>query len=104
MKRVAKRKHRLKTPMRRQYPRLGTYWVALHLTLETAATTGHSGWFATGYHDDANEDHCVSLCGYGNLLWLAQQLKVKVPNAIEGSNRDTPCSHGTRSGLLISHR
>lgn len=55
--------------------------------LETAwhTTNGHSGWFAAGFSDDANEDHCVSLCGYGSLQWLAQQLKVKVPARIDGS-------------------
>jgi hypothetical protein len=57
--------------------------------LETAwnTTNGHSGWFATGFHDDANEDHCVSLCGYGTITWLAHQLKVKVPNGIAGSKQ-----------------
>jgi hypothetical protein len=55
--------------------------------LETAwrTTNGKSGWFATGFHDDANEDHCVSLCGYGSLQWLARQLKGKVPAGVDGS-------------------
>lgn len=55
--------------------------------LETAWNTTHGqpGWFATGFHDDANEDHCVSLCGYGSLQWLARQLKVTVPSGIDGS-------------------
>jgi hypothetical protein len=46
---------------------------------------GRTGWFATSFHDDANEDHCVSLCGYGTIMWLAQQLKVKVPPSIDGT-------------------
>jgi len=46
---------------------------------------GRSGWFATGYKHDANEDHCVSLCGYGSLMWLAQQLKVKLPAGVDGT-------------------
>ena len=54
--------------------------------IETAwsSTGGQSGWFATGFHDDPNEDHCVSLCGYGSLSWLAQQLHVQVPAGIDG--------------------
>ena len=49
------------------------------------ANNGKVGWFATGYTNDANEDHCVSLCGYGSLQWLAQQFKVKVPAGTDGS-------------------
>jgi hypothetical protein len=48
-------------------------------------TRGRSGWFATGFHADSNEDHCVSLCGYGTIMWLAHHLKVKVPPGIDGS-------------------
>src|SRR5262249_34691013 len=33
-----------------------------------------SGWFATGFKADPNEDHCVSLCGYGTISWLAQRM------------------------------
>src|SRR5271156_92324 len=33
-----------------------------------------NGWVATGFTADGNEDHCVSLCGYGTILWLAQKL------------------------------
>jgi hypothetical protein len=33
-----------------------------------------NGWFATGFQPDQNEDHCVSLCGFGTIEWLAQQL------------------------------
>jgi hypothetical protein len=49
--------------------------------LETAcqATNFKDGWFGTGFQKDDNEDHCVSLCGYGTLGWLAEQLKVSVP-------------------------
>ena len=47
------------------------------------STSGRSGWFATGFKDDANEDHCVSLCGYGSISWLAQQLGVEVPAGID---------------------
>ena len=46
---------------------------------------GHTGWFAHGFHADANEDHCVSLCGYGPTSWLAQQLGVAVPGGVNGN-------------------
>ena len=44
-----------------------------------------NGWFATGYAADTAEDHCVSLCGYGPISWLAQQLGVSVPAGIDGT-------------------
>ena len=55
--------------------------------IETAyfSTGGRSGWFATRFHADNNEDHCVSLCGYGTMSWLAQQLGVEVPAGIDGT-------------------
>jgi len=55
--------------------------------LETAwhTTNGETGWFATKFHPDANEDHCVSLCGYGTIHWLADRLKAKVPHGVDGN-------------------
>jgi len=55
--------------------------------LETAwhSTNGKTGWFAHGFHRDPNEDHCVSLCGYGSIKWLAQQLQATVPAGVDGS-------------------
>lgn len=47
--------------------------------------TEKNGWFATGFHPDSNEDHCVSLCGYGTIAWLAKQLHVKVPAGVDGT-------------------
>lgn len=47
-----------------------------------SSTGGATGWFGTGFHADANEDHCVSLCGYGTLGWLAGQLGVSVPAGV----------------------
>jgi hypothetical protein len=44
-----------------------------------------NGWFATGFTTDANEDHCVSLCGFGTLAWLAAQFGVVVPTGLDGS-------------------
>lgn len=55
--------------------------------IETAwhTTNGRSGWFATGFHSDTHEDHCVSLCGYGPISWLAGQLGASVPSGIDGT-------------------
>ena len=57
--------------------------------LESAwySTGGHSGWFGVGFHPDSQEDHCVTLCGYGTINWLAQQLHVQVPAGIDGTKR-----------------
>ncbi len=46
---------------------------------------GKSGWFGVGFKPDNNEDHCVTLCGYGTITWLAQQLNVPVPAGIVGT-------------------
>ena len=48
-------------------------------------TGGSTGWFASGFHADGNEDHCVTLCGHGSLSWLAQQLGVQVPAGVDGT-------------------
>ncbi len=45
-----------------------------------------NGWFATGFASESDEDHCVSLCGYGTLSWLAQQFGVQVPNGVNGQS------------------
>jgi hypothetical protein len=52
--------------------------------LENVVGTSN-GWFATGFTSDQNEDHCVSLCGYGTISWLAQQLGVSVPSGMDGT-------------------
>lgn len=44
-----------------------------------------NGWIATGFTTDANEDHCVSLCGYGTIAWLAECLGATVPDGIDGT-------------------
>jgi len=49
------------------------------------STGGKSGWFAVGFHADPNYDHCVSLCGYGTISWLAKQLNVPVPAGVDGT-------------------
>lgn len=53
--------------------------------LDSVYTYGVSGWFATNFHPDSQEDHCVALCGYGTMTWLAGHLKVKVPAGVDGS-------------------
>jgi hypothetical protein len=55
--------------------------------LESAwkSTGGHTGWFGVGFQADSNEDHCVSLCGYGTINWLAQQLNINVPGGLDGT-------------------
>jgi hypothetical protein len=45
-----------------------------------------NGWLAAGYQPDANEDHCVGLCGYGTLQWLAGQLGSTLPAGANGAN------------------
>jgi len=46
---------------------------------------GNSGWVAAGYKQDNGEDHCVCLCGYGTMNWLAQQLKATIPAGMDGT-------------------
>jgi hypothetical protein len=46
-----------------------------------------NGWFANGYQKDTAEDHCVSLCGYGTLTWLASQFHVSVPSGVNGATQ-----------------
>lgn len=43
--------------------------------LDSVVTPGRNGWIATGFHRDTAEDHCVSLCGFGPMGWLAEQLR-----------------------------
>jgi hypothetical protein len=50
-----------------------------------SAAGGKSGWFATGFAKDTDYDHCVSLCGYGTISCLAQQLNVQVPAGVDGT-------------------
>ncbi len=57
--------------------------VAANQLEQVVGTT--NGWFGIGFKHDTNEDHCVSLCGYGPLSWLAQQLGVSVPANVDGA-------------------
>jgi Ricin-type beta-trefoil lectin domain-like len=52
-----------------------------------SSQAGGKTWFGTGFHSDATEDHCVSLCGYGTIAWLAQQLHVGVPAGVNGDGQ-----------------
>ena len=56
----------------------------LHATCQ--AHNWLSGWVATGYHADTNEDHCVSLFGYGTVAWLAQKLNCPVPAGVSSAS------------------
>jgi hypothetical protein len=53
--------------------------------LDPVVTPGTNGWVATGFKNDSNEDHCVSLCGYGTISWLVSQLGGKVPPGVDGT-------------------
>jgi hypothetical protein len=44
-----------------------------------------NGWLATGFQPDSNEDHCVSLAGFGTIEWLLKQFNVAVPDGIDGT-------------------
>jgi cell division septation protein DedD len=46
-----------------------------------------NGWIGTGFAADTNEDHCVSLCGYGSMSVLCSMLGVSVPS---GANPSGP--------------
>ncbi|EHQ25200.1 RICIN domain-containing protein [Mucilaginibacter paludis] len=54
--------------------------------LNNVVTPGRNGWFAANFNQDHNEDHCVSLCGYGTISWLATQFGVSVPPQINGND------------------
>jgi hypothetical protein len=41
-----------------------------------------NGWYSLGGGSYRNEDHCVSLCGYGPAAWLFQQLGVPLPSSL----------------------
>jgi hypothetical protein len=44
-----------------------------------------NGWVATGFSKDKAEDHCVSLCGFGTIAWLASQLNTPIPSHVDAS-------------------
>jgi hypothetical protein len=46
-----------------------------------------NGWIATGFTQDSNEDHCVSLCGFGTFGWISEKLGTILP---AGINPSTP--------------
>jgi hypothetical protein len=54
--------------------------------LNSVYTAGANGWCAVGFANDGSaEDHCVSLCGYGTLNWLAGQMGVGLPEGVDGT-------------------
>ena len=44
-----------------------------------------SGWFANGFQQDQNMDHCVDVCGYGPIAWLLSQLGGTLPSNVDGT-------------------
>jgi hypothetical protein len=46
--------------------------------LEHVATAGKNGWFATGLQQIRGELECASLCGFGSIQWLAENLGTEV--------------------------
>src|SRR6185437_6145290 len=67
-------------------------WASRHDVLEGANLPPVMTWmqddgFVEGSHSyhDANEDHCVSLCGYGTLSWLAGRLDAELPGGVDGT-------------------
>jgi len=46
-----------------------------------------SGWFATGFSQDSNSDHCVNLCGFGTAQQLATLMNVGVPTGVDPASR-----------------
>lgn len=55
--------------------------------LERAYRAGNeqTGWVATGFRHDGNEDHCVALCGYGTIAWLLSELGGQLPAGTDGT-------------------
>jgi hypothetical protein len=58
----------------------------LENTVNASGDDPTNGWFATDYQVDSEEDHCVSLCGYGPLAWLFSQLGTALPTGVNGAN------------------
>jgi hypothetical protein len=50
--------------------------------LDTTVEEQGNTWLAMGFKKDENLDHCVSLCGYGAIAWLADQLGAKFTGEI----------------------
>lgn len=48
--------------------------------------TREQGWFAFGFKSEIKTDHCISLCGYGTLAWLASKFNVTLPTGIKGED------------------
>ena len=59
--------------------------VAAAQLLKVVPNPPTSGWIATGFKTDSNIDHCVSLCGFGTVGWLASKLGVPVPADVDGA-------------------
>lgn len=53
--------------------------------LQSSGAGNGNGWTLIGAQPDTNEDHCVSLCGYGPLSWLATQVNATLPAGTDGT-------------------
>lgn len=49
------------------------------------AVGNSNGWLATGFRTDQNLDHCISVCGFGTIAWLLQQLGGVLPSNVDGT-------------------
>lgn len=56
-----------------------------------AGVGDQNGWVMSGFAPDSNEDHCVSLCGYGTMSYLAGAMGITLPAGV----------NGTVNGLLL---
>ena len=68
--------------------------------LETAwlTTGGHTGWFATGFHNDTNEDHCTRCAVMAPYLGWRSNSASRFPLESTERDRATRCSRGIPSG------
>ena len=44
-----------------------------------------NGWVMTGFRQDTSEDHCVALCGYGTMSYLATAMGITLPAGVDGT-------------------
>jgi len=61
----------------------GPVKIGVAATQLQSAVGDSNGWVATGFKTDNNEDHCVALCGYGSMGWLAQALGATLPASVD---------------------
>jgi hypothetical protein len=64
---------------------LGPVKIGIDANALPSGAGNQQGWVATGGSPGQfqNEDHCVSLCGYGTAQYLFQQLGVSLPSGLQ---------------------